>query len=124
MVLTPSCNVADTYTEEHVIDKAILAALEMYSDPVATLVFLQPELVVDLAAPQLLYIAGKQKPQWMTKGDKLHLRRCRKKFMDITDHQSFYAQHTEALWASKASKSASSTHSRCALLMLLQTCPI
>lgn len=110
VIFTPSRDVAGAYAEEHVVDKAILSALEMHSDPVAALVFLQPELAVDLAAPRLLHVAGEQKPQWMTEGDKLRLRRRRKKFMDITDNESFYAQHAEAVWAGKASKQPPQVH--------------
>lgn len=108
LVLAPSPDFAHVHAEEHVVDKTILAALETHSDPVAALLFLRPELAADLAAPRLLHVAGEQKPEWMTEGDKLHLRRRRKKFMDITDHQDFYAQQAEGSWAGKASRSASS----------------
>ena len=88
----------------HIVDKAILAALQMHSDPVAALLFLQPELEADLAQQRLLHVVGDQKPKWMTEGDKLRLRRRGKKFVDITDHQDFYAQQVNAL-SGKASAS-------------------
>jgi leucyl aminopeptidase len=76
----------------------------MHSDPVAALLFLQPELEADLAQQRLLHVVGDQKPKWMTEGDKLRLRRRGKKFVDITDHQDFYAQQVNAL-SGKASAS-------------------
>jgi bacterial leucyl aminopeptidase len=88
----------------HIVDRAILAALQTHSDPVAALIFLQPELETGLAQQRLLHIIGDQKPEWMTEGDKLRLRRRGKKFVDITDHQDFYAQQVDAL-SGKASAS-------------------
>ncbi|KAF8862856.1 Zn-dependent exopeptidase [Acephala macrosclerotiorum] len=93
VVLAPSPNAR----AEHVVDDAILAALKTHSDPVAALVSLQPEVAADLAQPRLLHVIGEQKPEWMTEGDKLRLRKQGKKFIDITDHQDFYAQQVDTL---------------------------
>jgi len=102
-VLAPSPEVPIA-SAEHVVEKAILAALKTHSDPVAALVSLQPETAADLAEQRLLHVIGEQKAEWMTEGDKLRLRRRGKKFVDITDHQDFYAQQMGAL-SGKASTS-------------------
>lgn len=91
---------------EHVVDKAILTTLDKYSDPVVALLSLQPEIAADLAQPRLLHVIGDKKPEWMTEGDKLRLRRRGKKFVDITDHEYFYAQQADAL-SGKASTTPS-----------------
>jgi leucyl aminopeptidase len=101
-LLSPSPEVQVAHTE-HIVDKAVLAALKTHSDPVAALVALQPELAASLAEPRLLHVFGGEKPKWMTEGDKLRLRRRGKKFADITDHQDFIAQQVDAL-AGKASE--------------------
>lgn len=88
----------------HVVDEAIVAALEIHSDPVAALVSLQHEMSTELDQPRLLHVFGNQKPEWMTEGDKLRLHRHGKKFIDITDHQDIYAQRVDVL-AGKASES-------------------
>jgi leucyl aminopeptidase len=110
LVPSPELPIANAQAE-HVVDEAILAALKTHSDPVAALVSLQPELAADLAQKRLLHVVGEQKPEWMTEGDKLRLRRRGKKFVDITDHEEFYAQQVGIL-SGKASE-ASSTQSRC-----------
>jgi hypothetical protein len=84
---------------------SISTALKKYPDPVAALVSLQPEAAVELAQPRLLRVLGEQKPQWMTEGDKLRLRRRGRRFMDITDHQRFYEQQVDASWAGNARES-------------------
>jgi leucyl aminopeptidase len=89
---------------EHAVDNAVLAALKTHSDPVAALLSLQPESAAELAQPRLLHVIGEQAPEWMTEGDKLRLRRQGKKFLDITDHEEFYAQQLDTL-AGKASMS-------------------
>ena len=89
----------------HVVDKTILAALETHADPVAALLSLQPELAADLAQKRLLHVFGEEKPEWMTEGDKLHLRRRGKKFADITDHQDFYATQQVDVLSGRASAS-------------------
>ncbi|KAI0487707.1 peptidase [Xylaria cf. heliscus] len=71
----------------HVVDDAILAALDAHPDPVDALVSLRPELADELAEPRLLHVFGRDAPQWMTEGDKLRLRRGGHKFKDITDYQ-------------------------------------
>ncbi|KAH8790530.1 peptidase family M28 [Hyaloscypha sp. PMI_1271] len=96
LVPSPELPIANAQAE-HVVDKAILAALKTHSDPVAALVSLQPELAADLAQERLLHVVGEQKPEWMTEGDKLRLRRRGKKFVDITDHEEFYAQQAGIL---------------------------
>ncbi|KAH7369746.1 hypothetical protein BKA65DRAFT_4547 [Rhexocercosporidium sp. MPI-PUGE-AT-0058] len=80
---------------EHVVDPAILSALKAHSDPVAALLSLQPDLKSNLAEPRLLHVSGEKKPEWMTEGDKLRLRRKGKKFIDITEHEEFYAQQID-----------------------------
>jgi leucyl aminopeptidase len=107
-ILAPSLEGPYAHSE-HVVDNAILAALRTHSDPVAALLSLQPEIAADLAEPRLLHVFGQEKPQWLTEGDKLRLHSHGKKFMDITDHEELYAQQSEASWAGKACKSASST---------------
>ncbi|KAN0121918.1 Zn-dependent exopeptidase [Hyaloscypha variabilis] len=82
---------------EHAVDNAVLAALKTHSDPVAALLSLQPESAAELAQPRLLHVIGEQAPEWMTEGDKLRLRRQGKKFVDITDHEEFYAQQVDTL---------------------------
>ncbi|KAJ5930397.1 peptidase family M28 [Penicillium verhagenii] len=89
-------------THEHNVDEAILAALKAHSDPVAALVSLKPESESLLTQPRLLRILGDDsEPQWMTEGDKLRLRRQGKKFVDITDHEDFYAEQMHTLTAGK-----------------------
>jgi leucyl aminopeptidase len=80
----------------HAVDPAILAALEAHPDPVDAYLSLKPEAAAELAAPRLLHVAGEEAPRWMTEGDKMRLRRERKKFTDITDHEEFYAQYVGA----------------------------
>lgn len=106
---------------EHVVDEAILAALKTHFDPVAALLSLQPELAADLAQERLLHVVGEQKPEWMTEGDKLRLRRRGKKFVDITDHEEFYAQQVGIL-SGKASESLLSPV-KVLLFTLLQISP-
>jgi bacterial leucyl aminopeptidase len=89
---------------EHIAEDTIFAALKRHSDPVAALVSLHPDFAAELAQPRLLHVFGEQKPEWMTEGDKLRLRRRGRKFMDITDHQNFYEQQVDASWAGKARK--------------------
>jgi leucyl aminopeptidase len=120
-LLVPSPSVQNAPTE-HVIDKEILAALKTHSDPVAALLALQPENAGLLAEPRLLHVSGDQKPEWMTEGDKLRLRRRGKKFVDITDHRDFYAQQVDTL-AGKASKSLFTQVHSVLLFTLLQTFP-
>ena len=70
---------------------------------VAALLSLQPELSSDLSQPRLLHVSGEKKPEWMTEGDKLRLRRKGRKFVDITEHEEFYANQVDAE-SGKASK--------------------
>jgi leucyl aminopeptidase len=101
--LAPSPKVPNARAD-HIVDEAILAALETYSDPVAALISLQPELAAELAQERLLHVVGDQRPEWMTEGDKLRLRRRGKKFVDLTDHHEFYAQQVDVS-SGKASES-------------------
>ncbi|CZT42624.1 uncharacterized protein RSE6_02555 [Rhynchosporium secalis] len=99
-ILSPSSSHSDgsntnVGVKQHVVDPAILSALDVHSDPVAALLSLQPELEADLAARRLLHVSGEKKPEWMTEGDKLRLRRQGKKFVDITEHEQFYAQQVD-----------------------------
>jgi leucyl aminopeptidase len=112
VVSTPSLNtqvVLDASNEaESIADKsAITSALKKYSDPVDALVALQPGSATELAEPRLLHVFGEQKPQWMTEGDKLRLRRRGRKFMDITKNENFYGQQADASMAGKARESYS-----------------
>lgn len=105
VVLTPHPDLQSTH---HIVDKAILAALDTHADPVAALISLQPDATATLAEPRLLHVMGQEKPEWMTEGDKLRLRRLGKKFMDITEHEDFYAQQIESSLAGDACESTSS----------------
>lgn len=113
VVLAPAADkdtVAPAYADAHaghVVDEAILAALDAHSDPIDALVSLQPELAAQLAEPRLIHVFGEAAPEWMTEGDKLRLRRQHKKFMDITNHQDLYTGSVNSM-AGKASKSLSS----------------
>lgn len=80
---------------EHVVDEAILAALDAHSSPVDALLSLQPELAAQLAEPRLIHVFEEPKAEWRTEGDKLHLRREGKKFQDITDYQELYTDSVE-----------------------------
>lgn len=82
---------------DHIVDDTILAALNAHPDPVDALISLQPELAAQLAERRLLHVFGQAEPQWMTEGDKLHLRRAGKQFMDITDHQELYTDSLSTL---------------------------
>ncbi|KAI0975639.1 peptidase family M28 [Xylaria arbuscula] len=97
VVLGPPSSL-DNETLVHVVDDAILAALDAHPDPVDALVSLRPELADNLAEPRLLHVFGDDKPQWMTEGDKLRLRRQGRKFKDITDYQD----DVDVSWAGKA----------------------
>ena len=90
----------------HTVDEAILVALGTYADPVDALLCLQPESAASLAEPRLLHVFGQEKPEWLTEGDKLRLRRAGKKFMDITDHEDFCLQQVDASSAGKACESS------------------
>jgi len=81
---------------EHGVDESILAAIDAHSNPVDALLSLQPELAAQLAEPRLIHVFGTPKAEWMTEGDKLHLRREGKKFRDITDYQELYTDSIEA----------------------------
>ena len=86
----------------HAVDDSILAALAAHPDPVDSLISLRPEMAAQLAESRLIHVLGEDKPRWMKEGDKLRLRRERKKFMDITDHQELYDDGVGA-WSGKAS---------------------
>ncbi|CAL5868648.1 uncharacterized protein PFLUO_LOCUS2875 [Penicillium psychrofluorescens] len=92
-VLAPAPDIPDVWPQhgDYTVPDDVLAALNEYSDPVAAFVALQPEAEALFAEPRLLQVIGESKPQWMTEGDKLRLRRQVKKFIDITDHAEFYA---------------------------------
>lgn len=112
VIAPPNLEVPTTgHAVEHIVNKAIFAALDAHSDPVAALLSLQPDIAAELAEPRLLQVFGEQQPEWLTEGDKLRLRRHGKKFMDITDHKDAYSQQAEASLAGKASKPTSSARS-------------
>lgn len=94
---------------DHSVHESILAAIENNPDPVAALISLQSEDVraeteATLAEPRLLRMMGEAKPEWMTEGDKMRFRRLGIKFMDITDHEKFYAEQIHAMAAAKPSE--------------------
>ncbi|KAK3995207.1 leucine aminopeptidase 1 [Cladorrhinum sp. PSN332] len=89
---------------DHSVDKEMLEALKTHSDPVDALVALRPKMATALAEPRLLHVFGEREARWMTEGDKLRLRRQKKKFMDITDHHEFYAQEKKQATTSVAGK--------------------
>ncbi|KAH8882467.1 Zn-dependent exopeptidase [Thozetella sp. PMI_491] len=101
VVLGPSPSLGKT-NGVHTVSDAILAALEAHPDPVDALIALQPDLAAGLAEPRLLHVAGEKEAAWMTEGDKLRLRREKKKFIDITDHRDFYAQQQAQTTSGKA----------------------
>lgn len=108
VVIAPPENINDVAApssdipREHVVDESILAALAAHPDPVDAMISLQPEMVAQLAESRLIHVLGEKKPRWMKEGDKLRLRRDRKKFIDITDHQEMYADGVIS-WDGKAS---------------------
>lgn len=115
VVLAPQDNVnepaiasSSEFNPEHVVDDSILAALAANPDPVDALISLRPEMAAQLSESRLIHVLGEDKPRWMKEGDKLRLRRNRKKFMDITDHQELYADGVGA-WSGKASMDAPET---------------
>lgn len=89
---------------QHKVDPAILAALKEHKDPVDAWVALHPDDADKLAEKRLLRIAGERKPQWMTEGDKMRLRRKGRKFADITDYEEFYKQNALSAQSGKARK--------------------
>lgn len=92
-----------TAHNDHVVHDTVLGALDSNDDPVDAMLSIHPELASDLAEPRLLHVFGQSKPEWMTEGDKMRLRRQGKKFMDITDHQGLYEDNSVSSWAGKAS---------------------
>jgi leucyl aminopeptidase len=107
-VLAPAPDIPSGWPQhgDYTVPDDVLAALNEYSDPVAAFVALQPEAEAVLSEPRLLQIIGESKPEWMTEGDKLRLRRQVKKFIDITDHAEFYAELVHEASAGKPSKLA------------------
>ncbi|ROV90373.1 hypothetical protein VMCG_09722 [Cytospora schulzeri] len=81
----------------HVVDDAILAALDTYSDPIEALASLQPGSASELLELRLIHVFGQPKPQWMVEGEKMRLRREGKKFMDITNHRELYSDPVNSL---------------------------
>jgi len=90
---------------DHVAEDTILAALAANPDPVDALLSLRPGLAGHLATSRLIHVLDEANPRWLTEGDKMRLRRDKKKFMDITDHQELYAEGVDS-WAGKASTCA------------------
>lgn len=82
---------------DDVPEDTILAALAANPDPVDTLLSLRPGLASYLDTSRLIHVLDEAKPRWLTEGDKMRLRRDRKKFIDITDHQELYAEGVGAL---------------------------
>lgn len=118
LVLSPIAEVASVSPPhgDHSVDGRILAAIKNHPDPVAAYVSLQSEDIraeteAVLAEPCLLQIMGAAKPEWMTEGDKMRLRRNGTDFMDITEHEEFYAEQVHDAAAEKPSE-LSGEHSR------------
>lgn len=107
VVFAPPANSGHHDNPAHSFDgsneAAVRAALDIHTDPVAALLYLQPELAAQLAEQRLIHVLGQAEPEWMTEGDKLRLRQEKLKFMDITDHQDLYKDPVNA-WAGNASK--------------------
>jgi leucyl aminopeptidase len=99
---------------DHVAEDTILAALAANPDPVDALLSLRPGLAGHLATSRLIHVLDEANPRWLTEGDKMRLRRDKKKFMDITDHQELYADGVGA-WSGKAS---TCTPCDCGILMV------
>ena len=91
-------------------ETAIKAALKAHPDPVDALVAVRPDRAALLAEPRLLHVLGESDPKWRTEGDKLRLRRRGKKFIDITEHEAFYADQVAELTAGKPSMSLCLMH--------------
>jgi hypothetical protein len=111
LVLSPISEVSDVLPQhgDHSVDESILAAIQNYPDPVAAYLSLQDEDIraeteAILAEPRLLHIRGAAKPVWMTEGDKMRLRKKGTNFMDITEHEAFYAKHPYDAAANKPSE--------------------
>jgi leucyl aminopeptidase len=99
LVLPPISEFSEVLPQhgDHSVDESMLAAIQSHPDPVAAYLSLQNENTradteTKLAEPRLLHIMGAAKPVWMTEGDKMRLRRKATKFMDITEHEAFYAK--------------------------------
>ena len=76
--------------------EAIRTALEAHpDDPVEVMISLYPQMADALATPRRLHVMGEREALWMTEGDKMRLRRAGKKFVDITEHEDFYAAQQE-----------------------------
>ena len=93
---------------DHSIHESILSAIESHTDPVTAFISLQDqddraETETALAEPRLLRKLGSNKADWMTEGDKMRLRREGIRFMDITEHEDFYAQQVDTQVAAKPS---------------------
>ncbi|KAJ5177187.1 peptidase family M28 [Penicillium canariense] len=108
LVLAPITEISSVSAShgDHRVDESILAALDKHPDPVTAFVSLQgedarAETEAALAEPRLLRIMGAAKPEWMTEGDKMRLRRKGTKFMDITDHEEFYGEQVYSAAAGK-----------------------
>ncbi|KAH7029829.1 uncharacterized protein B0I36DRAFT_364303 [Microdochium trichocladiopsis] len=100
----PAQNViASSSDHAHVHEGAIThdmieAALEKHADPVDALLFLDPALAAHVNEPRLLHLLGDKEAKWLTEGDKMRLRRQRRKFIDITGYEDYY-NDVESLFA-------------------------
>ena len=101
VVFGPMLEASDSHSSPD-FQTAIAAALEKHADPVEAMISLDSGSKSFLSEPRLLHVFGEDEPRWLTEGDKLRLRKERKKFADITDHEDFYANQVNAL-AGKAS---------------------
>ena len=73
---------------KHVVPDTVVEALAAHpDDPVAALLYAQPERAAELAEPRLLEVSGSESAVWMTEGDKLRLRQEGTFFLDVTDRE-------------------------------------
>ena len=105
VVFRPSPGILSTHGKK-IDEAAITAALKMHPDPVDALLSLDPDRAGLLAESRLLHVIGESEPRWWTEGDKLRLWRQGKKFMDITEHEDFYANQEGGLMSGKPSTSS------------------
>lgn len=111
----------DVSNAGHVVDREVTTALKKHTDPVDALLSLRPELATELAEKRLIHIFGDEKPEWMTEGDKMRLRRRGKRFADITDHEDFYASQQADTSAGKASARSLIIHFEVVLFTLCRS---
>jgi bacterial leucyl aminopeptidase len=96
-VLTLAGDTTGTETEA-----SIANFIANFTDPVEALIALRPGQEAQIRTSRLLHVLGDATARWMTEGDKLRLRRQRRKFIDITDHHEYYESQASSFTAGKA----------------------